>query len=325
MLATDDSRVGPFEFTTAPADSDTDAVRIAWSADFDLDPEFASPILDAAIAQAPELFVTLGDWPYADNAPGAISLAEYRVRHRVARGDSETQRWLRTVGVRAIYDDHEVRNDWDAGTRSREPDRHAAGLQAWDEYFPVRGSPAGERYRSWRWGAHVEAFLLDTRLHRDAQETVDGPAKTMLGPQQRQWLIDGVSTSRARYKLVFTSVPLDYGNSTEYWTTYLWERDYILGELAARGVRGVVFLCGDSHWFASHQVARGAREFQAGPLARGLRELPPPGTGELAQIRAYNFGLLDIDPAGTLTVRCIDSAGATRFTETLTPENLVLT
>ena len=34
----------------------------------------------------------------------------------------------------------------------------------------MRGAPAGTRYRSWRWGAHVECFLLDCRRYRDDDE-----------------------------------------------------------------------------------------------------------------------------------------------------------
>jgi alkaline phosphatase D len=324
-IAADGRSAGSFAFTTAPADDDARAVRIAWSGDLDLDPEFASPILDAAVATDPDLFVMLGDWPYADNAPGAITLAEYRERHREARADAGTQRWMRTVSFRAMYDDHEIRNDWDLGSWARETERHVGAMRAWDEHFPVRAAASDVRYRSWRWGAHVEAWLLDNRRHRAPLEMPDGPQKTMLGDAQRQWLIDGVLASTATFKLVFTTVPLDYGWTTEHWNAYAWERAALLDALAGGDVRGLVFLCADSHWFASHRCLRGAREFQAGPLARGLPDLPAPGAGELAQVRAYNLGLLDIDTTGTLTIRCIDSAGATRFSESLTPDQLALT
>ena len=314
----------PFAFVTAPADDDERAVRLAWSADLDLDPAYASPILDAAIGVAPDAFVSLGDWPYADNGPVALTLADYRDRHRRARADAGTQRWMQTTSFRCIYDDHEVRNDWDLGSWAREPDRHLAGLRAWDDYFPVRTATADVRYRRWRWGAHVEAFLLDTRRHRAPLADPDVAGKTMLGDAQRAWLVAGVLASRARYKLVFTTVPLDYGWGGDHWAAYTWERDTILDALAAGGATGVLFLCGDSHFFASHRVGRGAREYQAGPLARGVPDLAPFGGGELARVMTYNLGVLDVDRAGTLTVRCVDATGATRFSETLTPADLAL-
>jgi len=162
-----------FAFTTAPSPDDARPVRLAVSADLDVDPAFDSPILETLAAAAPDLFVSLGDWPYADNAPGAVTLGEYRQRHLAARGTDKVQAWLRTVGVRAIYDDHEVGNDWDAELGARDPQRVAAALAAWDEWFPVRGAPAEARYRSWRWGAHVECFLLDKAIETSvAQQRV---------------------------------------------------------------------------------------------------------------------------------------------------------
>ena len=82
----------------------------------------------------------------------------------------------------ALYDDHEVADNWDASFRAEHPARVAAALRAWDEWFPLwADTPVERRYRRWRWGSLSELFLLDTRLYRSANSTADGPDKTMLG------------------------------------------------------------------------------------------------------------------------------------------------
>jgi alkaline phosphatase D len=331
LTCDDGARSAAYAFTTPPADA-TRAVTLAFSADVDVDPMWDSPIFDAMIAAAPEVFVMLGDFPYADDAPGAVTLDEYRARHRACRADDRIQRWLQTTSVYAIYDDHEVRNNWDEGFWTSEGDRVRAGLAAWDEWFPVRGVPADTdvrtavRYRAFSWGPLVDGFLLDCRRFRSASSDPDGPGKTMLGAIQKQWLIDGLVRSHAPFKLIFTSVPLDYGYVEEHWGVYTTERDEILRAIRDAGVEGVLFLTADQHWFASHRCGFGAREMQVGPLARGMPELPPAVDGVLVQIRTYNFGVIEVSP-GTpprLTFRARDAGGALLYEEAFAPVDLAL-
>ncbi|HWU87345.1 MAG TPA: alkaline phosphatase D family protein, partial [Kofleriaceae bacterium] len=197
--------------------------------------------------------------------------------------------------------------------------RYAAATAVWDEFFPLR-DPAGEvRYRSWRWGAHAECFLLDCRRFRSANADPDGPAKTMLGAAQRAWLTDAIARSTATFKLVFTSVPLDFGNGDDHWAAFRTERQAIFD--AVTGIRGVVFFSADQHWFASHRHAYGIREFQVGPFARGILTPPPPAPGVLFRERQYNAGLIDID-GDRIAIAGLGPDGARFYEETLTADEL---
>lgn len=336
-IGLDDGRVmEPHVIVTAPRDDDTRGVRITWSADIDPDPAYDSPIFETMADQQAELFVSLGDWPYADNPPLPSTLAEYRERHVWSRNWSKLQRWLHGTSFRAMLDDHEVRNDWDAATYAADTDRHVAALAAWDEWFPRRAlvspGPAGPsdgragarvRYQSWRWGAHVECFLLDTRTYRSASMSPDGPDKTMLGAPQRAWLEAGLAASTATFKLVFTTVPLDFGHGVDHWAGYLTERNAILDAIADAAVPGVVFLSADQHWFAAQQHRYGAREFQVGPLSRAPLPLPDLRPGVLARSAEYSFGMLDATTDG-LRVRALGASGNVLWDETFTPEMLML-
>jgi len=322
-IGLDDGRaMEPHVIVTAPRSDDARAVRLTWSADIDPDPAYDSPIFETLADQEAELFVSLGDWPYADNPPFPESLDDYRRRHMEGRSPPKLQRWLHGTSVRAMLDDHEVRNDWDAASYAADTERHVVALQAWDEWFPRRGGPP-VRYQKWRWGAHVECFLLDTRSFRSASADVDGPQKTMLGAAQRAWLLDGLAASRATFKLVFTTVPLDFGHGVDHWAGYISERDAILDAIADLGTSGVVFLSADQHWFATQQHRNGAREFQVGPLARAPLPLPDLRPGVIARSQEYSFGVLDASAEG-LRVRALGATGNVLWDESFTPQMLTL-
>jgi phosphodiesterase/alkaline phosphatase D-like protein len=308
---------------TAPADDAARSVRIAVSADWDpLVPEFHSDLAAHVVAAAPELYVSLGDFPYTDDGPIAVGIDEYRQRHAALRVDPRSRDLLQAMAVRAIYDDHEFRNDWDAGLVAAEPARYAAALQAWDEFFPLRAAPPEIRYRSWRWGAHVECFLLDCRRFRSRNAAVDGPTKTMLGDRQLAWLLDGLARSTAPFKLVFTSIPLDFGNGIDHWVAYQHERQLIFDALARRAIPGVLFVSGDQHWFAAHRHAYGIREFQIGPVARGLGfPMEPAPEGVLFRAVRYNAGIIDVT-RDALTFTGLGAGGERFYAETVTPEQL---
>src|SRR5439155_917496 len=243
-------------------------------------------------AGAADFFTFNGDTIYADhvcrattphvagNEFVAVSLDEYRAKHRYNREDPAVQELLRVTSVYAAWDDHEVTNNFSGPTEPLMP----VGRRAFRDYWAIDG-PAEEPdrlYRSVRWGRSLEVFILDTRQYRSRNEALDGPDKTMLGAAQRSWLLERVSASDATWKLIVSSVPLGVFTRSDSWTSanvlgyprpgagFAWERDLILRTLRERGVRNVVFLSGDVHHaqFLRHEVdGYVVHELMAGPLA----------------------------------------------------------
>ncbi|HET9990028.1 MAG TPA: hypothetical protein VFQ65_15965, partial [Kofleriaceae bacterium] len=84
-LLTDDGTLTQHVVRTAPAVDDTRAVRIAVSADLDPQPLNDSDIFDQIIAADPDVFITIGDVPYTDDGPVAVTVDEYRQRHGLLR------------------------------------------------------------------------------------------------------------------------------------------------------------------------------------------------------------------------------------------------
>jgi hypothetical protein len=311
--------LGVHRVRTAPRADDPRPVRVAISGDYDPNPAFASGLLDALIAAEPEIVISIGDFPYTDNGPPAMTVPEYRARHLETRTHPGVRALHEACGMWAIYDDHEVRNDWDGRTRLEEPARYAAALQVWDEFFPQRAAVGEVRYRRWRWGAHLECFLLDCRRFRSANNATDDADKTMLGAEQHRWLIDGVMSSTATFKLILTSIPLGYGAGDDHWSSFRTERDAVFGALV--GTPGVLFASADQHWFAAHRHAFGIREMQVGPLGRGLGTPPPAVPGVLFRAVRYNVGLIDI-AGDQLTLTGLGADGERFYQETVSAADL---
>jgi phosphodiesterase/alkaline phosphatase D-like protein len=311
--------LGPHRVRTAPRADDPRPVRVAITGDYDPSPMFASGVVDALIAADPDIVLSIGDFPYTDNGPPAMTVPEYRARHLDTRTHPPIRALHEACGMWAIYDDHEVRNDWDGRVRLDEPARYAAALQVWDEFFPQRAAAGEIRYRRWRWGAHLECFLLDCRRFRSANSAIDDAAKTMLGAEQHRWLVDGVTSSTASFKLILTSIPLDHGNGDDHWTSFTTERDAMFAGLI--GTPGVLFASADQHWFAAHRHAFGVREIQVGPLGRGFGTPPPAVPGVLFRAVRYNAGLIDIT-GDQLTLTGLGADGERFYQETLSAADL---
>ncbi len=294
------------QFRTAPPPDASSGLTLAWGADTS---ERFQPfrIFDAIRSADPDAFLFLGDTIYADLDCGARDLDDYRRCYRRNRDEPFT-RFVRSVPVWAVWDDHEVANNFD-----RTHPQLAAGRQAFLEYWPVRVSPAdpGRLYRSFRWGRLVEVFILDTRQYRSPAYDRDTPAKTMLGEDQRRWLLRGLTRSEAAFKVIATTVPLKF-HGADSWEGYTTERRMIL-DAVARGVRGVVAVSGDVHYAAVIRHTEGVLEAIAGPLAAVIntrrRAAEYPET-VFSYNGSFTFGLLRVDPASRqLAVEIYDVDG----------------
>ena len=347
------------EFVTAPAGDQAARVHLHWSGDlggggFCRSVEGGYPIFRTMARARPDFFLFVGDTIYADhpckepgNVPGANfvarSLDEFRRRHHYNREEPAVQEFFRLTSVYAIWDDHEVRNDFSGPSEPLMP----VGRRAFIEYWPI--VPPEEEptrlYRKFRCGRLLEVFILDTRQYRRPNTDLDGPGKTMLGAAQRRWLVDNVTASTALWKLVVSSVSLSipkarpgagdswsnasvFGIPQEGGTGFAVERDTILRRLRQGGVKNLVFLVTDVHHaelIRHHPTPDWSfHEFVAGPLSAGLGRPRPLDEGLnprslFATARVNNFGEIVIEP-GTLAVRLMGEDGSRLGSHTIGAE-----
>ena len=226
-------------FRTAPLPSSPQAVTFAWSGDLagqnvcrDATEGFAT--LRAVNALALDFFIGLGDIIYADNTctatglygnaqvPGdfgpAVTLEDFWAHWKYTRADAGFQRLTARTAYYAVWDDHEVINDFGPLTDHSQTSPYTGepllpnGLAAFLDYNPIPQPALTPKrlYRNIPWGRHLELFLLDTRQYRDANVLADDATfpKTMLGREQLVWLKTRLKASTATWKLIVTSVPM---------------------------------------------------------------------------------------------------------------------
>ncbi|MDT0344554.1 alkaline phosphatase D family protein [Streptomyces litchfieldiae] len=243
-----------------------------------------------------DFVVHLGDYLYeygvATNKRGVtvdarfhgetFDLARYRLQYALYKTEAPLQQaharfaWIMTI------DDHEVENNWasDISQADTEPDqdpavfrqRRAAAFQAMYENMPLRrqqmpNGPDVRLHRRLSYGRLADLTMLDTRQYRDDQPCGDGTSatctdrfdenRTLLGAEQREWLLNGFSRSDARWQILGNQAPMgqtDLDASAETtqifldpWDGYVADRDRVLAAAQDRGVRNLVVITGDRH------------------------------------------------------------------------------
>lgn len=126
--------------------------------------------------------------------------------------------------------------------------------------------------------ANSEFYLLDTRSHRQMHDIrqPDKPGLTMLGDQQREWLIQSMRDSDADFFFVVSSVPMmvphngaggfefDEQNKEESWVAFLDEREKLVQFWDGLG-KPVCVMTGDLHNSFAIQITNRVWEFCCGP------------------------------------------------------------
>jgi alkaline phosphatase D len=329
-------------FATAPPPGADAAVEFAWTGD-----TFGQGVLPpyeslATIAdRSPDFFFNFGDTIYADSPTPAVptdaeTLEEFRAKHREVRTLADNLRELLAgTPVYAIWDDHEVTNNFSG---SVDPTLKARGKRAFREYWSPTAFDA-QPDRMYRWGRHVELFVCDNRSYRDPNTKPDGPNKTMLGADQREWLKRSLAASDATFKLVGGTTPLGVpiGDPRDAWATggaetgFEYELTDVVDHIHDREIENVVWLNTDRHYARVMEYDpfyEGEPLFHeafVGPVGAALLHpeiddvdptLNP--TTLYADGGFFNFGVVSVDPAGpALTLEVRDDAGDLQFSTTL--------
>jgi alkaline phosphatase D len=369
-------------------------VRFTWSGDvagqgWGINPDTGGmTAYRAMLARRPDFFVHSGDTVYADGPLAetvtlpdgrvwrnlvtpektkvAETLDEFRGQFAYNLLDENVRAFAARVPSVVQWDDHEVTNNWYPGeiltlpqyTEKRVDVLAARAFRAFHEWQPIdaRRAVDGRVYRSFGYGRHLEVFVVDMRSYKDANTSpVDRPG-VVLGERQARWLVDGLSRSRATWKIVAADLPIGLtvpdGTDIEGIANGRpgapggreHELAGVLRTLARRRVRDVVWLTADVHYTAAHHYSpdRAAVgdfdpfwEFVSGPLhagAFGPNTLDPtfgpelvfantptrPGASPLEGFQ--HFGEVQIDgDSGDLTVHLRDGQGTSLWSRTLRP------
>ncbi len=236
-----------------------------------------------------DLVVHLGDYiyeygplpngPRQHNSPKIVTLADYRNRHALYRTDPNLQAAHAAFPWIVTWDDHEVEDNYAndiSSLNNISPTeflvQRANAYQAYYEHMPLRESslPNGPDmllYRRFTFGDLAQFNVLDTRQYRSDQPCDDGlkprcpeafsSDATMTGPEQEQWLLDGLDRSQARWNVIAQQVMFgeyDFNPSPEtqtfnmdQWDGYVAARNRILNFLDQRQPSNPIVIAGDIH------------------------------------------------------------------------------
>jgi alkaline phosphatase D len=234
-----------------------------------------------------------------------VTLADYRNRYAQYRADPDLQAAHAALPWLAVWDDHEVENDYadDRSEKRTAPAdflrRRAAAYRAYFEHMPLPPgmAPTGPRlplYRRRAFGDLVDLFLLDGRQYRSDQacpgprfggqvvnpdkcaELAD-PRRTLLGAEQERWLFQGIAQRRGRWtvigqqllmaSLIQTTREGEPGIWTDGWDGYPVARRRLADHLADAKVPNPVVLGGDIHSYWVSEVKRDYRDPRSPPVA----------------------------------------------------------
>jgi hypothetical protein len=267
-------------------------------------------VYDTIREAAPLFFLAIGDWHYANIDTNDVALFRDAYQETLTRPAQAAL--YRSTSTGYVWDDHDY-----AGNNSdaRSPAREAARL-AYRQYVPHYPLPAGGGdaaiYQSFTAG-RVRFILTDTRSERTPSSAPDGPEKSMLGAEQKQWLKAELLAAKARYPLIVWINPDPWidpaGAGKDTWGGYDTERREIADFIAENDISGLLMLSGDAHMLAIddgansgyssggggfpvfHAAALDKRgHVKGGPYSEGAY----PGSGQ--------FGLVTIDDDGGSTI-----------------------
>ena len=214
-------------------------------------------------------------------------------------------------------------------------------------------------YRSLRWGKNLELFVLDNRQYRDPNfaEDTDAHPKTMLGREQLTWLKQQLAASDATWKVIVSTVPMSIPtgfpptNGRDGWANFDQSTGYehelldILRFMHTQSIRNTVWITTDVHFAEAFRYvpfpddpAFAVHELVTGPMNAGIFPTtdfdttlnperlvffgPPSAAAVTSWAQAkqwFNFGELQLDGNGSLTMRIVNTAGETEFQRTLAP------
>jgi alkaline phosphatase D len=306
----------PGRFRTAIAPDSTEPLTFGAVSCTKAGHSFAS-LLRAAENPALDAFLLLGDIVYTD---GSSSRADYEAAWERSIGSPEYRALRASTSTVAIWDDHEVRNNWN-GDGIEHP-LYVAAQEAFLAHQPLRTDPQARLWRKLSWGRTAELFVLDARSERNHARG------EYISPEQLEWLTRGIAESRATFKLVLNTVPIGSFDTAFFqpfkddtWQACPEQRTAVLRAIDDARVPGVVWLSGDFHMACVGRVSR------EGPGDRALEVLVGPGAQRANILPSYpsgpqwdfssginNYTSLGLEPdSGELRVRYHDGKGKVFF------------
>jgi alkaline phosphatase D len=312
----DNAEPGMHQFRTSPVAGSAGRFDVGFGGCAGYTPE-NERMWDTIAGHDLRAFLFLGDNVYIDvpAMPGAFH--EYTYYRRQSR--PEFRRLVSSIPSYAIWDDHDAAFDdvWMGPYVDRPAWKQPmvnSFRQNWNNPAYGSASNPGTWFRFSI--GDVDFFMLDGRTYR-TNPFIDEPS--MLGPEQKAWLLDGLENSDATFKIIGSPVAWVDGakpDSADTWSGFAGEREEILSFIEENDVPGVVLLSSDRHRSEAWAIERDSGYEFFDLLSGQLTNVHthPIEEGALFSYNANDsFGVLSIDtslsdPEITYRIHSIDNA-----------------
>jgi len=244
-----------------------------------LAPDTKSGLL-AAAEQDIAFFLCTGDLFYGDINKQEIDL--FRKAYTGTLGFKDAKVLLRKAPLVYMWDDH----DYGHNNSSKASPSKVQSKQAYREmipHYPLAEGNEAPIYQAFSL-ANVRFILTDQRSQRDHESVVDGPDKTMFGPEQRKWFLEELKRSSETHDMIFwiSSVPFTSSTATkgrsgevvvkgDTWGGFRTERDTIARFIKENNITNLMVITGDAHCIAAADGRHTATYVEGGvPVAEIL-------------------------------------------------------
>jgi hypothetical protein len=269
----------------------------------------SSPVFDAIREVDPHLFLHMGDFHYENisrNDP-----ARFRRAYDEVLASPAQSRLYRQVPIVYTWDDHDYGGNNASGASASRP----AALEVYRQavpHYPIDERGTAGIQQAFDIG-RVRVIVTDARSQRTPDRQRSADAHTMLGPTQRQWLLDQLTAAADRPLVVWVNtVPwiAPESDGGDDWGSYATERDLVATHLDRLGLtRRLVMLSGDahmvamddgthSHYGADRDKGPGFVVAHAAPLDRRTTKKGGPYSQGVSR-KVGQFGVLRITDSGT--------------------------
>ena len=234
-----------FKFRTAPAKGQRTEFHVSFGSGSRYVPANEYAWSNMA-KRRPLAYLGLGDNVYIDvmHRRGAQRMFYYR--RCISPAYSEL---ISSVGMYAVWDDHDMAmNDSSGGAGMDAPWKRPnwnVFRQNWNNPAYGGGKEMPGTWHSFSIG-DVDVFMTDGRFFRDKRD------KTMLGPDQKRWLLEELSAAKGKFKVIASGTMWADGadkDGKDSWAG-TWardERDEIFDLINDRKIDGVILISGDRH------------------------------------------------------------------------------
>jgi len=249
-------------------------------------------IFESMEEKAADFMIWMGDNTYYQGEEWDSDQAMFE-KWRASRTVPSVNSFLQSTQQYGIWDDH----DYGPNDAHGDFERKANSLKLYKAMWPNPsfGNAQAEGVFTKFTKGDAEFFLLDGRYNSIGGEQ-------MFGPEQINWLQEGLKDSKANFKFIITGTQLLPNNTFgEDWLTCPDERNAFLDFLESTKISGVILFSGDRHYTELNKMSRPDTyplyEFSCSPLTSYLylaKKINSKVLQKKTFVRTHNFGEIQL-------------------------------